>query len=364
MADFEVTGASRRGIRPVAGAGGLIAAPMLLLAACADAPAEDGPAVARPAKLVEVTARDNRATVTFPAVFEASATAELAFQAAGRVVSISVREGDVVPMGAEIARLDQRETRNDLEAAQTRYKAAESEFQRAARLLVEDAISVAVHEQRRTQLDVARTALDAARKRRGDSELRAPFASVVAAIHIEPFQNVLPQQPAVTLQSDGAAEAIVQAPATLIANSPRIEASETVVLLDAMPGVALPGTLHSLSARADPTRQTFEARVAFDPPDGVVVRPGMTGTVRSNLTMAGAPTSMAVPIGAVFSEGGAEYVWVVDTGSMTVARRVVEVGEGVGETLSVLDGLEGGETIVAAGVSFLHEGMRVRRYEP
>ena len=358
VAGFDVASACRNGVRPASGAASLATAALLVLSGCADAPDAAGAAPARPAKLVEVAARDSGVTVTLPAVFEASATAELAFQSAGRVASISVREGDTVQMGDEIARLDQRGIRNDLAAAEARYDVSESEFRRAERLLAEDAISLAVHGQRRTQLEVARTALEAARKLLDDSELRAPFAGIVA------FQNVLPQQDAVTLQSDGTAEAIVQAPATLIANSPRIEATDTAVLLDAVPGVAVPGALHSLSARADPTGQTFEARIAFDPPDGVVVRPGMTGAVRSTLSIPGAAAGIAVPLEAVFSEGGAQYVWVVDTDSMEVSRRRVEVGEGVGETLPVLGGLEAGETIVAAGVSFVHEGMIVRRYEP
>lgn len=343
--------------------GAVLAAP-LLLAGCSDPPAAPAAPALRPAKLVEAYAQDHRATVVLPAVFEASATVELAFQSAGRVVEIDVREGDSVSAGTAVARLDQREIRNDLAAAEARHDAAVSEFDRVDRLVADGAVSRALHDQRRTAREVARTALEAARRRLDDSVLRAPFAGVIAAVHIEAYQSVVPQAPVATLQSEGAAEAIVHAPATLIANSPRIETIDTVVLLDAAPGLALPGTLHSLSARADPTGQTFEARIAFEPPEDLVVQPGMTGTVRSTLVAPDAPPSVGVPIGAVFSEGGAEFVWVVDRDSMEVARRRVTVGEGVGATLPVVAGLEPGETVVAAGVSFLREGMRVRRHEP
>lgn len=363
-ADPALRWKNRAGFGRLRGAARFAALAALSAAGCSGAPEPPGEPPMRPAKLVEVSAADNRVTVNLPAVFEASAMAELAFQSAGRVESIAVREGQAVAAGAEIARLDQRDMRTDLAAAEARHEAAEAEFGRAQRLISEGAISRAVHEQRRTQLEIAVSALEAALKRLDDSVLRAPFGGIVAAVHIEAFQNVAPQAPAATLQSEGAAQAIAQAPAALIANSGRVEALETLILLDAAPGVAVPGTLYSLSARADPSGQTFEVRIAFEPPEGLVVLPGMTGAVRSTLAVAGGGERLSVPLGALFTEDGVRYVWVVDADSMTVSRRPVTVGEGVGESLPVLDGLTEGETVVAAGVSFLHEGMRVRRHEP
>ena len=344
---------------------GVVAVAAFAAAACApdrQPPAEPS---ARPAKLVQVAASDDRITVELPVVFEASAAVDLAFQTGGRVASIAVREGDTVSEGAEIARLDLREMRTEVAAAEARHGAAESEFVRARRLIAENAISDAAYEQRRAQFEVARTALEAAQRRLDDGVLRAPFGGVVAAIHAEAFQSVAPQARVATLQSDGAAEAVVQAPAALVANAARIETViEPSVSLDAVPGVSVPGTLHSLAARADPATQTFEARIAFEPPQGVVVRPGMTGTVQATLAVAGADAGIRVPISAIGSEAGEQHVWVVDAATMTVSKRPVVVGEGIGDTVPVAAGLAAGETIVAAGVSFLHEGARVRRYEP
>lgn len=221
-------------------------------------------------------------------------------------------------------------------------------------------MSRADHQRRRTQRDVAKASLDAARKRFDDTVLRSPFAGIVAAVHVEAFQNVGAQQPVATLQTTGAAEAVVQVPATLVANSERIEPLETVVVLDAAPGAPMPATLHSTAARADPAAQTFELRFAFTPPEGVVILPGMTGNPRATLAMAteDGAAHISVPISAILSEAEARYVWVVDPDSMTVSKREVVLGDGAGETLPVERGLAAGEIIVAAGVSYLHEGMQ------
>ena len=318
----------------------------------------------RPAKLTVIAgAADNR-TVTLPALIEAAVSAELGFQVAGVMAAISVREGESVAEGAEIARLDQRDLKTDLATARANHAAAESEFGRAERLIVEGAISQAIHDQRRTQRDVAAAALDAARNHLDDSVLRAPFAGIVAAVHVEAFQNIAPQQTVVTLQTTGAAEAVVQVPATFVAHSGRITPLEMAVVLDVAPDTPIPAEFRSIATRADPAAQTFEMRLAFTPPAGLLILPGMTGAVRATLAVAGNAARIAVPIEAILSEADGRYVWVVDTDSMTVSKRSVTLGDGVGGTLPVLDGLTAGETIVAAGVSYLYEGMKIRRYEP
>lgn len=319
----------------------------------------------RPAKLHVVSAAGSVRSVSLPAVIDASASADLAFQVPGLVAAISVREGETVTLGTEIARLDKRDLTTELTTAQVNHDAAVSEFQRAERLIVENAISRAVYEQRQTQLELAQAALEAARKRLGDSVLRSPFAGVVAALHVEAHQNVAPQQVVATLQSIETAEAVVQVPAALVANAGRIEPLETRVVLDAAPERPIPATFHSIVTQADPAAQTFEVHVAFTPPPDLRILPGMTGTVESTLVIAeDGGSQVAVPIEAILSEEGARYVWIVDGDAMTVSKRAVTLGDGIGETLPVLDGLVAGETIVAAGVSSLHEGMRIRRYEP
>ena len=345
-----------------------LAVALLAVVGCSgesEAPVE---APVRPAKLMVASASGNIRTISLPAVIEASATADLAFQVAGLIVAIPVREGQEVAAGAEIARLDQRDLRNELAKAQANQEAASRNFQRAERLLDQDLISHAERDQLKTQLDVAQAALNVARKQLDDSVLNSPFAGVVADLHVEAHQNVAAQEVVATLQTTGAATAVVQAPATLVANSGRIEPleMETVVLLDAAPEQPIPATFHSSAARADPSARTFEVRFAFSPPLGLVILPGMTGSVRSTVAVAdgaGAAT-VRVPIEAILSEADARYVWVVDRDSMTVSKRALTLAEGVGEMLPVRDGLAAGETIVAAGVSQLHEGMQVRRYEP
>jgi RND family efflux transporter MFP subunit len=338
-----------------------------MLAGCSGEAGKEQEIHVRPAKLIEISTSTDTRTITLPAVIEAVNSAELTFQVGGLLGELPVREGDKVEQGAVIARLDQRDFKNEVSMAKAQAENADSEFLRAEKLIKENAVSQSVFEQRKAQRDVARAALDTVTKRLDDATLHAPFAGVVATVHSEAFQNVAPQEPIVTLQTTGAAEAAVQVPARLVANSGRVEPEETMVILDAVPDVRIPAVLRSTATQADPNTQTFLANFSFTPPESLVILPGMTGSVRVRLKLAGADgstTQTTVPAAAVLPDGDGLYVWLVNEESMTVSRRDITIVPGIGETLTVEEGLEAGDVVVGAGASYLHEGMQIRRYEP
>ena len=76
-----------------------------------------------------------------------------------------------------------------------------------------------------------------------------------------------------------------------------------------------------------------------------------------------------MPIEAVFSaedeplDADRRQVWIVDPDSMRTSRRDVKVGPLTGQNIAILEGLDPGELIVAAGVNAVQEGMWVRPME-
>lgn len=336
------------------------------MAGCSDEEVVEIEQPIRPAKLVEVAASSNERQVSFPAIIEASATSELTFEVGGTLDELLVREGQEVAQNDIVARLDQSNYLSDLAAAQSQYDSAQAEYNRAKRLIAENAIARNVFEQRKTQRDAARNTLDNAQKAVDDTELRVPFSGVIADVVIDQFQNVSAGEPIAILQSTGDAEAVIQAPSTLVANSGNFEPIDTFVVVDSAPGIEIPAVFHSAATQANQSTQTFEVKFAFSPPESLTILPGMTGTVQSRVRVLGDEATaqrVSVPLSAVAADGEERYTWLVDTETMTVARRNIVVGSGIGESLVVLDGLVAGDTIVGAGMSYLHEGMQIRAYE-
>lgn len=340
---------------------------LTLAAACQPAEEEVLAPVIRPVKLVTVVETSNEFNISFPATIQASQSSTITFQVNGLLQQLPVIEGAEVKRGDVIARLDQRDFRNQLNQAQATFDNADSEYQRALRLAAQDAISRSVVEQRKSQSDVARAQLDTAQKAFNDTTLRAPFDGVVAQIHVENFQNVSAQAAIVTLQSGGELEAVIDAPAQLIARIPELEPGEISVTLDAAPEVSIAAEFKEAAAQSDPTLQTFKVGFTFAPPDNLFVLPGMTGRVSAQFLYTGDAIDLGVsiPEGAIMSDGSGQFVWVLDETNMTVARRDIEIApERFEADIAVLDGLTGGEIIVGAGASYLSEGTQVRAWTP
>ncbi|MEO0576456.1 MAG: efflux RND transporter periplasmic adaptor subunit [Pseudomonadota bacterium] len=349
-------GASKRAVIAMIG---------LLVAACAGEDETPVAASVRPAKLLTVEQATSRRDVSFPAVIRAAQSAELTFQVAGEVVELNVFESQDVEKGAVIARLDQRNARNSLASAQAELDNAESEYQRAVRLAEQDAISRSTVESRKTQRDVAAVALSQAQQALGDTVIRAPFAGAISQVSIEQYQNVQAKEAIATLQSSET-EALINIPGTIIARIPQLQPVESVVVLDAAPDQTIQAQFREASGVADPNTQTYEISFTFIPPEGLLILPGMTATVRTTFLFSGSDDIVAkgigVPLAAILAEGDQRFVWVVDTETMVIAKREVQVGPEVAKNATVTSGLNGGETIVAAGVAFLSEGTKVRAW--
>lgn len=338
----------------------------LAVGGCGSPQESNAPSPVRPAKLIEIQTATDERSLTLPVVIEAQTSTQMTFQVGGLLASLSVVGGQQIQQGDEVARLEQRDFANALTQAQAQFDQAETEFGRADRLIKENAIARSVFDQRKTQLDVARAELDSARKRMEDSVLRAPFDGVIAQVPATAFEAVSPLETIAVIQSTGAAEAQAQIPATVVARSGQIEPVSLQIALDAAPGRPVPATLLSVDTRADPASQTFEAKFTFDPPQGVVILPGMTGVLETTLRVShadGSEEQLMLPLEAIMSSGSQQFVWLVDPETMRVSKRMIKVGPGIGELIPIVSGLSAGDLIVGAGAAYLHEGVQVRRYE-
>lgn len=337
----------------------------LILTACGANDRNPVAETARPAKLIKLTEASTQQSNSLPAVVRSVRTTDLAFQVGGQIVEWNAIDGAPFRRGQVIARLDARSFEAAVQQAEAQYNNANSEYERALRLIEEDAISRSVVESRDAQRQIAAAALDTARKNLSDTVLRAPFNGFVGRTSVEQFQNVGPQQTVLVLQSQ-AVEAIVNVPGSFVLNSNRVRYFNTFVELDAAPGRQFEAVFREATGQADSSTQTFEGHFSFTPPSDLVVLTGMTATLFFDTEDIGEgvrPEGVAVPLAAIMAEGDQRYVWTVKGRERVLERRDVQVAEGVGKNLVVTDGLEVGETIVAAGGAYLQAGDKVRPWQ-
>lgn len=121
-----------------------------------------------------------------------------------------------------------------------------------------------------------------------------------------------------------------------------------------------PLTLKEVSTKADQQTQTFEVTFVMDQPKQLMLLPGMTANVEIELASALISKYILLPATAV--KGGEDMkptIFVVDPQSNTLKSKVVKVGRMEGSNIQVTDGIEIGDRVVIAGISFMREGDKV-----
>ena len=383
--------------------------------------------VVRPIKSFVVVSGGETQVRSFPGKVEASKKVEMAFQVSGLLVKLPVKEGQKVAKGELIAQLrqdefqarlktlqgqldqsraalralqagDRPEQRLRLEAqlraALAQLSNAKTEFDRAARLLQQRAMSRADHDRYQTAYRVALEEHQAARQMlekgtmareedieaqeaevRGlegrvveaqiqlaDSTLVAPYDGVIGKRFVEPNQTIKGREPVVKFQDVDELEVAVDVPETFMAASLRLaDIVQMVAEFSGAPGLQFPVQLREIAQRADPATQTFRIRVALKALPDQNILPGMTARVTITYRRAGIlGQQIMVPITAVSNDGGGKQsAWVIGA-DQQVTRRPVKMGEATGSQIQILEGLEPGERIAVAGLTFLREGMKVR----
>ena len=346
----------------------LLALSLAILSGCgsnSDAPEET--VRSKPAKLVVAESATRQRDLSFPAVVRAIESADLTFQVAGEILELNVLEGQVVERGDVIARLNQRDNQNRVAQAQAEYDNAVAEFRRAERLAEQDAISRSVLQTRRTTRDIAEASLDSAKKSLADTVLRAPFDGSISQVSARRFQNIQAKESIATIQTQEV-EAVVNVPGTIIARIPQLDPIGVSVRLDSAPDRPIQAEFREAAGSADPETQTYEVAFSFTPPEELFTLPGMTATVAMNIDFSGAsdifPDGVSVPLTAILVEADKTYVWVVDPERSVISKREVTMMSAGGQVVTIVDGLQGGETVIAAGVTFFNEGTTVTPWQP
>jgi len=253
-------------------------------------------------------------------------------------------------------------SRLEFDRAETTYRVAQENFEAARQTLDQSAVGREEDVQaRQAEVRGLEGRVVEANLQLSDSTLRAPYGGVIAQRFVEQGQNVRAKQPVVKFQDISEIDIAVDIPESVMADIRLADIVQLVAEFSAAPGLRFPVHIKEVAQRADPVTQTFTVRVAMKVPEGVNLLPGMTATVAMTYQRAGILGGrILVPVSAVSKDSSGEQVaWVLGP-DQTVSRRQVKTGEATGGKIEIVEGLQPGDRIAVAGVTFLREGMNVR----
>jgi RND family efflux transporter MFP subunit len=213
------------------------------------------------------------------------------------------------------------------------------------------------------EVGVAQSRLALSQQGLDDLVIRAPFAGVVLSKDAQPGETVSPVSAGGGFTRTGIAT-IVDMDSREIevdvneAYINRVEDGQRVeAVLDAYPDWTLAGRVISIVPTADRQKATVRVRIAFEQLDPRIL-PDMGIKVRFLEARSDAtPPALKIPTGAVARDGESASAWVVRDGR--VEQRTLKLGAEDGDEVVVLDGLQGGETLVSKPSPRLRDGARV-----
>ena len=359
----------------------------------------------------KVERTDLTSKVTATGRIDAKRKVDLSAHVMGQIVSLAVREGDVVKKGDFLLQIDQKQLAataqgsaaslqalfSDRDAQRANAAEAQRVYERAQKNYADRIIPLAELDRARTALEAARASvaamenrinqaranLAAARDTLSKTTLTAPMDGIVTALPVEEGEVAVigtmnnPGTILLTIADMSVVEAVMEVDETEIPNV-KIGQRATVTI-DAYPNKTFNGVvtevgsspINAQAAQSGTEAVNFEVKIQVEnPPEGV--RPGFSAT--ADIITGTREKTVAIPIQALVvrekPESTAakpveeEGVFVHDGG--TVKFSTVKTGLSGETNIEIVSGLKEGQEIVTGPFKALREikeGSKVKKQE-
>lgn len=277
-------------------------------------------------------------------------------KAAGEILDVFVKAGDVVTEGQAICKIDTKQVdsaRLSMEAARTAMDNANSNLSRQQALFAAGDIASAVYEQAEMQAKSARIQYDQAKLnydyQMEFSNITASISGVVEQCDVEVHDNVAQQSLICVISGEGS-KAITFSVTEKVVDQMQVGDRVTIE----KNGKEYQGSVTEISSMIDAATGLFKIKASVEDGDALP-----TGSVVSLFVVSDrADQTMSIPVDAIYYTGGDAYVYTYDNG--TVHHIPVEVGIYDSQRAQILSGIDGDDLVITTWSSELLEGAKVR----
>jgi len=275
-------------------------------------------------------------------------------EVAGRVAAVRFRDGVAVHKGDVLVELDAAVQSAEVRQAQAELSLAEANANRVEDLFARQFVSGSARDEAISRLEVARanTALTQARLER--TRIRAPFDGIVGIRKVNVGDYVREGDALINIEDIAVLKLDFRLPERYLA---RLRpGQELEVTSDVVPNVIFPAEVEAIDPLVDAEGRAVLLRARLANDEGRL-RPGVFARVR--LIVERRDNVMLIPEAALIPmPGQTQHVFRVVDG---VAHQVgVKIGMRRAAEIEIVEGLEPGDTVVAAGQFKLRDGTPVK----
>jgi len=280
----------------------------------------------------------------------------------GRVTKILFEPGATVKAGDPLVQLNDAPEHGDLASYEAQARLNEIEVARSSQLAQRQFASREIVDQRQSQLDQSRAMIIKTEALIAQKLIRAPFSGQLGTRQVEVGQYLTPGAPIVTLTDLSTLYVNFTLPSQM---RPQISVGQRVdVTADAYPGRTFSAEITTIEPQVSANTRTMTVQATMPNP-GEGLLPGMF--VNAAVVLPPQPDVMVLPETAVDYTLYGDSVYVIredgkDANGKPILKAVrapVKTGARVGGKVAILQGLEPGERVIAAGQVKVQNGAQV-----
>jgi len=309
------------------------------------------PSAAVPVRVEPVPRRSISQFLETNGTLEAENEVDIVARTTGPVTEISTEEGRMIREGQLIARIDEREARNQVAIATVDRDEAQRSFDRAKSSWDEGLVSREAYDTALSQLSSAKAQLESAEIQLAYTEIKAPFDALVVTRNIKLAQHVTTGTTLFRISDFTPLLCRVEVPEK---DFPRVRLGQPAHLrVEAYPGEKFSAEVARLRPTVDAATGTFTTTLEVDGQDKL--RPGMFASVY--LQTDTHDDAIVIPRDALVLDSLGDTVY-IKSGDVA-ERREVRLGLRSENSVEVVEGLGEGDLLIVIGQDGLADGTPV-----
>jgi RND family efflux transporter MFP subunit len=345
---------------------------MMVSASCAGCAKKDASAEGPPPAVVVKTIVAQNATIPdeseYLATLKSRHSATINPQVEGSITKIFVKSGDRVAAGKSLMEIDpikQQATLQSQTAARSAQEAtlsyAKVQLDREKKLYDAGIVAKQELDQAQTTYDAAEKQLESLQAQENEQQVElhyysviAPSSGIIGDVPVRVGDRVTTTTMLTTVDEPGSLEAYISVP---VENAKNLKIGLPVQLLDPAGAVMGETRIDFISPQADPSTQSVLAKATVSNP-GDLLRTAQFTRAR---IIWGTHQGPLIPVLAVSRINGQYFAFVAEkSGGSTIAKqRLLHVGDLIGNSYAVLDGIKPGDHIIVEGTQVLGDGSPI-----
>jgi RND family efflux transporter MFP subunit len=292
-----------------------------------------------------------RDRITFPGVIKAWVQLDVLSEVQGKLIDISIKEGDVVKKGQLLAKIDPRDYKNAFLSIKATYKAALASVKRLKELYQKQLATQSQLDDAIAQMEIAKANMDTSSLNLERCAIRAPISGIVNSRYVDKGQYINLSEKIIEIIQMDKVKAVVGIPES------DVDAVRTLkhfnVTIDAL-NKSFQASRYFLSKTADTTARLYNLEMTIHNADYQIL-PDMF--VRVEIVKREIENGIIAPLYSILTRNNQRLAFIEREGHAHVCQ--VELGLQEKWHIEIKKGLNIGDRLIVMGHRDVSDGQPV-----